>query len=379
VSGAPLLELAPLELAASLTIAGLEVPLAEVLAVATVRHGRREPDDQPTSSTLQLTLTGWAAPTVRCGQAVELAVDGAPLFRGQVSDLAAAFPDGVARLELTASGPLAAIARRKIGYGDWPAEVWSDRAARIMAEAGWSAYTIDPPRSDDVVWMAARAASETSVNAMLADLAITGAACICDQPDGSILLQPLSARHAAPDPHELAPELVLFAPTWRQALDVVNVAVVAYGPLEDSHTTTTRNPQSVSTYGERSTELATTFAAIEDAATRGLELVTRLAAPRWLVDQVSVLGLAATLRTGQRIMLSELPDGSPVGAAFVAALEGWAWTLAGDEWSTELALSDPARSGLTLEWSEAPPTLAWQDVDPACEWQTAYSVDDVEV
>ena len=81
--------------------------------------------------------------------------------------------------------------------------------------------------------MAARAASETSVTAMLTDLAVTGAAALCDLPDGTILLQPLSARHTRPDAFELPPEAVAFAPAWRQALDVVNLAVVAYGPLED--------------------------------------------------------------------------------------------------------------------------------------------------
>jgi hypothetical protein len=375
----PALALEPRSALCALTIAELVVPLTEVLAEVTIRHGRREPDDGPTSSTLQLTLTGWASSSVRCGQDVLFTVDGAPRFAGQVSDLAVGFPDGVARLELTASGSLARIARRKIGYGAWPAELWHDRASRIMAEAGWTAYTIDAPAPSDEVMMAARAAGETTVNAMLDDLAVTGAACICDMPDGAILLQPLSARHAAPDAHELAPELVAFAPEWRQALDAVNVAVVAYGPEEDSHTITTRNAQSVTTYGERSTELATTFAASDDASKRGLQLVTRLAAPRWLVDRASVLGLPLALRVGQLVRLVELPAGSPLGESFGAALEGWAERLTGDDWTTELALSDPARSGLTLSWGSVPPDLAWQDVDPSCEWQEAYSADDLEL
>jgi hypothetical protein len=374
-----MLELEPRATTCELIIGDVVVPLAEVLADITIRHGRREPDDSPTSSTMQLTLTAWAAPIVRCGQDVRLEVNAAPRFVGQVSDLAVSFPGGVPRLELTAASSLARIARRKIGYGDWPAELWQDRASRIMAEAGWTAYQVDAPPASDQVMMAARGAGETTVNAMLEDLATTGAACICDMPDGSILLQPLSARHAAAVSLELAPELVAFAPEWRQALDVVNLAVVAYGPLEDSATTSTRNAQSVNTYGERSTELATTFATSVDADTRGLQLVTRLAAPRWLVDRVTLLGLPTGLRTGMLVTLVELPPGSPVGSSFGAALEGWAERLVGDEWTTELALSDPARSGLTLAWESAPPELAWQDVDPACEWQQAYSADDLEL
>jgi hypothetical protein len=372
------LELEPRLAACELTIAGVSVPLAEVLAVLTIRHGRAEPDDAPTSSTLQTTMTAWASERVRCGDELAFTVDGAPRFVGQVSDLAVSFPAGVPRLELTAAGSLARIARRKIGYSDWPAELWQDRASRIMAEAGWSAYVLDPPDASDLLMMAPRAAGETTVTAMLADLATTGAACICDMPDGSILLQPLSARHAAASVLELAPELVAFAPTWRQALDVVNLAVVAYGPLEDSHTITTRNASSVNTYGERSTELATTFDSSDDAASRGLQLVTRCSAPRWLVDSASLLGLPTALRVGELVQLTELPPGSPVGSSFGAALEGWAETLAGEDWTTILALSDPARSGLTIEWRSLPPELAWQDVDPTCSWETAYSSDDLE-
>ena len=114
-----------------------------------------------------MTLTGWASDQVRCGQEVAFDYAGAPRFRGQVSDVQISFQDGLAVLELTAAGNLARIARRKIGYGDWPAELWIDRASRIMAEAGWSAFVIDPPDASDQVYMAARLASETSVTAML--------------------------------------------------------------------------------------------------------------------------------------------------------------------------------------------------------------------
>jgi hypothetical protein len=376
-----LLELADpqAEVAPVLTIGALVVPLAEVYAQATIRHGRAEPDDQPTSSTIQLALTGWASDQVRAGQELAFDYAGVPRFRGQVSDVAIRFPAGLAALELTGAGNLARIARRKIGYGDWPAEPWSDRAARIMAEAGWSAYLIDPPPPSDQVVMAARLASETTVNAMLTDLAVTGAAAITDLPDGVILLQPLSARHAASDAFQLPADEVAFAPAWRQALDVVNLAVVAYGPIEDSHTVSTRNASSVNTYGERSSELATTFAAIEDASARGLQLVTRLAVPRWLVDSVILFGLpAGELRPGRRAILSSLPLGSPVGSSFAAALEGWTESLEGDDWTTTLSLSDPARSGLTITWDTAPADLAWREVDPACQWQTAYSADDLE-
>ena len=102
--------------------------------------------------------------------------------------------------------------------------------------------------------------------------------------------------------------------------------------------------------------------------------------PRWLIDEVILLGLpAGELRPGRRCILTLLPAGSPVGGSFAAALEGWTETLEGDDWTTTLSLSDPARSGLTITWATCPSELTWQEVDPACQWQTAYSADDLEV
>ena len=101
--------------------------------------------------------------------------------------------------------------------------------------------------------------------------------------------------------------------------------------------------------------------------------------PRWLIEQVILFGLpAAELRPGRRVILTLLPAGSPVGSSFAAALEGWTETLEGEDWTTTLALSDPARSGLTITWQTSPPDVTWQTVDPACQWQTAYSADDLE-
>lgn len=366
--------------AVTVSLAGVAVPAWAVVASLTIRTGRADLLDPPTSATCSLSLLGSKSWPHGIEGGAELAIDvnGAPRFRGQVSDLGLEWLDATTSLlSVTGSGNLARISRRKIGYGAWPEEAWADRARRVFAEAGWSAYTIDGP--EPAFREAARAAGETTVSAQLANLAESGGAAIVDLPDGSVFVQALESRAVQasdPPPLVLDPSIVLYAPSWVQVLDVVNLASVAYGPEETSATTSQHNQDSIDRYGQRSTDVGGTLASSIDADRRATQIVTRRGYPRWVLPGCDVLGVITPV-IGRVVRLSKLPYPTPIGDEWQPMVEGWIDTLEGSDWITSLALSDPVASGLSLVWRDLPPALRWQDVDPACRWEDAYTLDNL--
>ena len=362
---------------------GVLVTDTAVLASLTVRTGRVDVLDPPTSSTCALSLVGdpsaWPA-GLAVGDALAIDVDGAPRFRGQVSDLSLEWLEaGAAELAIVGSGNLADVSRRKIGYGAWPEEPWADRVRRVFSEAGVApaAYLIDTP--EPVFHEAARAAGETTVNAMLDALSQSAGAAICDLPDGRIFVQALESRAVQagdPPPLVLDPSSVVYAPTWVQTLDVVNLCAVAYGPEETSQTTSQTNPDSVAAYGERSTDIGGTLASELDADRRALQVVNRRGFPRWIVPGCDVLGVVTPV-IGRVVRLVELPTPTPIGAEWQPVCEGWTDQLDGGQWTTSLALSDPVASGLAIAWQDLPTDLQWTEVDPAVRWEDAYTLEAV--
>jgi hypothetical protein len=362
------------QLIGRVSIGGRNLNLAGVTASVTIRFGRVDPTDAPTPSSISLELIDLAdAHPINCGDLIEVDLIGAvPRFRGWVTDLAQPWDSDTGTLELIGSGNLARIYRRKIGNADWPQESWSARVARVFADAEWTAYTVQTGADNPLV--ASRLASETTLGAELENLATTASAAIVDLPDGSILVQAMTARQAITTPVlVLPPELVLFAPAWSQSLDVVNITDVSYGTIEDQHTVTSRNDSSVTRYGERSASVGSTFALAADATTFGAAMVNRRGFPHWLVPTIQLAGLI-TPAIGALVMLRDLPAGSPVGSQWQPVCEGWVDTLEGDAWLTMLQVSDPIRSGMTLPWRNLPSDLIWQAVAPACTWADSYDL-----
>ena len=356
---------------------GVLVPDDAVIASLTIRTGRGDVVDPPTTQTCSLSLLRedeWP-PGMQAGVDLAIDVDGRGRFRGQVSDLALDWVDGVAQLSIQGSGNLARVARRKVGYGAWPQEPWAARVARVFSEAGWSQVVFDDPAP--TIQEAARAGGETTVNAQLDALSQSGAAAIVDQGDGSIFVQALSSRQVQagdPAPLVLDPSSVVYAPGWVQVLDVVNSVQVAYGPEEDSHTATSTNPDSIDLFGERTTDVGGTLASANDARARGAEIVNRRGYPRWVLPSLEVLGVVWPV-IGRTVSLSLLPTPSPVGAVWDPMVEGWTDTLDGDDWTTTLALSDPVASGVTLPWQQVPAFVVWADVE--CRWEDAYALENL--
>lgn len=361
------------QLIGRVSVGGRNLNLAGVTASVTIRFGRVDPTDAPTASTLALDLVDLAdAHPIACGDLIEVdLIGGAPRFRGWVTDLAQTW-DEAGHLSLIGAGNLARIYRRKVGSSDWPQEAWSARVARVFAEAAWAAYSVQAGPDDPPV--AARLGSTTTLGAELENLAATAAAAICDLPDGSVLVQAMTARQAITVPVlVLPPELVLWAPDWSQSLDVVNVVDAGYGTIEDPHTVTSRNESSVTKYGERQASVASTFALAADAGAYGAAMVNRRGFPHWLVPTVQLAG-EVTPAIGALVMLRDLPAGSPIGSVWQPVCEGWTDTLTGDAWQTMLQVSDPIRSGMTLPWRNLPSDLIWQAVAPACTWADSFDL-----
>jgi hypothetical protein len=363
------------QLITRVAVAGRELELSGVTAAATIRFGRVDPSDGPTASTLSLELIDLVdAHGIACGDLLEVdTAGGVPRFRGWITDLEQSW-DPAGRVAITAAGNLARVSLRQIGTADYPQEAWSARVARVFADAEWTAYTVQAAPAGNDPLVAARLAAQTTLGNELANLAATQAAAVVDLPDGSILVQAIYARQYLSAPVlELPPDHVLWAPDWVQTLDVVNVVDVTYGTLEDSHTVTSRNTESVARYGERSTVVGSTFASSGPAALFGGEMVVRRGYPRWLLPDVQVLGMVTPV-IGGLVLLTELPAGSPVVGSWQPVCEGWTDVLEGDAWTTTVQLSDSIRSGMSIPWRAVPAGVQWLEVDPDCKWTDAVDL-----
>lgn len=373
----------------SLVIGGAAVPLAEAIAELTIRHGLDSPGSGPTSSVLTLALTAWAGPRVRVADSIALDVDGAPRFRGLVSDVRASFDDPAGRVTIQATGLLATLSRRPVRYAasihvhfEMP-EKWEERAIGLFEAVGWDDYVVEPPHDIFAPTITALLAYPSLADgALLAthleELQGTIDSTVCDLPDGRVLVQAHVARAGLIDwaaVPELPADRVVYAPEWEQTLDIANVAVVGYGndftTPPSNGTQTSRNQASVDIYGERVLDRSDAVILDEtEAAWVGAELVRRRGYPRWSIPSCAVLGFY-TPEIGQLVRLVELPEGSPVGSTWDAIVEGWIDSLAGEEWLTTLILSDPAHSGIGMPWSAVPAGVTWAGLDPETPWYAA--------
>lgn len=228
----------------SVTLDGVAVPLADVLADVTIHHGRTDAFDSPAASTCQLVLDGVTFETTagfRVGGDLVLSVanGGAPFprFTGRVTD--ASLDDD--RLTVIAAGKLSELDQYEIGFASWPSEPWAARVTRIFAEAGLSSLLdLQAPAAIFNPTLAPRdlaqsAGGHVTLGDELAGLAAMVGAAVCDLPNGKILVQPLAERPFSsldvPGHHgRLNPADVAYVPVWSQVLPAGNIVTVTYTP-----------------------------------------------------------------------------------------------------------------------------------------------------
>lgn len=148
-------------------------------------------------------------------------------------------------------------------------------------------------------------------------------------------------------------------------------SVLTFGT--ESAYVTHRDEASISRYGERPVSVDTAFVDVLDADRRATERLQRAALPAWVIPAAPIVrGLE--LRVGYPVVISGMPASSP-STDWLAILEGWSEQIAGEEWTMELALSDPLLSGYFFSWSTIPPEWAWNELDPTASWYEAQSLE----
>lgn len=366
-----------------LKIAGATVPLAGVLADCTIRHGREDVTADPQAATMQLTLLGVThaqSKAFKINSSVVLNVrDGTgptvPRFTGVVTD--ASLDED--RLTLIAVGPIATLPRYVIGGTvDWPEETWSARVTRVFTEAGISStlVLVTPVFNPVLVMRDHLTAGDTTLGDYLAFLAPMIGAAVVDRPDGKILVQPIDTRTLA-TAVALPPALVAYVPTWLQDLPHGNRVTVRYTG-DQSQEVTVSDSASISAYGAVfPATIDTTFKLTADATTRANTRLARSAYSHWNMPAASLLE-PMDLAVGTPVLVDSMPASAPY-TPWSPILEGWTDSIAGDEWTMTLALSDPLDSGLTLPWNAVPVTATyhWDTINPTVKWSEALTLEDL--
>jgi len=367
----------------TLKIGDVWMDLAHVLASLDIHHGRADAFDDPSADTCQVTLLDVNKAFVRSFRMGEPMVvtmrDGAgpqvPRFTGRLTD--ANLADD--QLTLIGTARLSTLGGYPVGSGNWPAEAWSARVARIFAEAGLSAFLEFQPDPLFDPLLAARdaaTAGPTTLGDYLNFLAPMVGCAVVDRPNGNILVQAFGARVLTPAV-ALPPGLVAFSPPWTMVLPLGNVVTVRY-QADQGASVTVRDDASVALYGELPSTVDTAFENVADATTRANERLGRGAYAHWNIHEAPLLE-ALDLKVGTPLILSGMPPASPY-EPWTPILEGWTDSLAGDRWTMTLSLSDPALSGVSaLPWNAVPvtPAYQWNTIDQAVQWQAALTLDDL--
>lgn len=364
----------------AVTLDGVALDLnVSVLSDVTIRHGRNDVYEAGTPSTCQLTVLKVARAFTRAFQTgatlVVTAGDGvgaaAPRFTGKVTDGAV---DEDNRLTMIAVGRLSTFQQYDVGAGDWPAEKWSARVTRLFTEAGLAAILelVSNPAADPM--LAARVSADDGgakqLDQALDELAGMVGAAIADRPNGNVLVQAVNARTldalVVVDPYD-----VEYAPTWVQQLPIANVVTVEYV----GGSVTVQDAPSVARHGPRPLTIKTTFTSAIDAQARANARLSRSANPHWNIPTAPIVR-PLTIPVGTPVLVDKLPGSAPF-SPWTPIVEGWLDSIVGDEWTMELALSDPLASGLTLPWRAVPAAETWQTINQTVKWKDALTLSDI--
>ena len=365
----------------SITLDGVAIALAGVVADVVVHRGRDSVSAEPTADTCQMTFHDVAKAFVDAfdvGQSLVLNVrDGAgpelPRFAGRITD--ASLDDD--ELTVIGAGLLSTLRGFEIGASSWPAEAWSARVTRVFTEAGLASLLelhADPTFDPLISARDSATAGTTTLADYLAFLAPMIGALVADKPDGGIVVQAIGARRLE-DEVELAPADVAYVPRWEEERPAGNIVTVRY-QADQGASVTVQDDASIGRYGERPVTIDTAFQNASDATTRAQTALTRGAYSHWTMPSAPILrGL--DLKLGVPVVVSSLPPAAPHDP-WTPVVEGWTDTITGDDWTMELALSDPLVSGLALPWDAIPVADLWTTIDQATAWADALTLDDLE-
>lgn len=351
------------------------------------------------------------------------------VFDGRVTDVEAAFDNDAAApiVTVTAVDFTADLANIRIGDVPWTVEGFETRFNRVLALSGLDVESIiDPavaavPLSyqdvdaqpvadllkdytqsvDAVLWSAVHLSTGPYLRVegmatrppgfMLTDDGTTPPGTVVIGPAPASAQQAISACDVLRDPI-----------TWRQT--VADVATgVEVGWLEQTTdddgkpTTKDRVVRMIdgpleAEYGPRRASVDTVLAYEPDAVNVAESVLWRSSFVGWRVDGITVEDasivatdadavsmvlrlLDGTVRNGLPLILTDLPDWSPVTSGRVPLyLEGGSYTFDNGGWVLELAASDATGQGASVAWSELDSGWMWNEFDRAITWNDLNGV-----
>jgi hypothetical protein len=370
----------------SVSVAGLELDPAVVVADITIRSGRSRADDglSAASTTITVLSPDPSGVDVGIGDVLAIVVDGTPRFSGRIAEITRAALEDPAgsSYTLVAVGAIARLGRILIPLPR-PAESAAARAQAVFTAAAIP-IVIEGGQGDSYMLAVMGEPGDDPVSAseLIGGLMADTGAVVADRGDGTVLVQFLDSRISAdvwaPDPERTHVDL-----EWEQSDDLVNEIVVDW---PGGAPVTSSSPGSVTRYDRHSVKLSTGLGSHAAALQRGSSIIARLAFPSWQVGRVETWDSGILAHgIGALITLEPLPGSSPVpGSSWIGVLEGWIESYGPDAYgnlagSWELAISDRQHSSETLSWANvSPESLRWLDVNPETSWSEAVSNENLQ-
>jgi len=370
----------------SVTLDGVALPLDQVAADITIRHGRSSYYDGPTAATAQVTVLGATRSLVRGitlskPLVVNYSVDGAaakPRFTGRTTD--ATLDDDA--LTIIAVGRLSTLDGYTVGGYLYAQETWTTRVTRLFSDAGiLSALRLNVGTFNPVL-ISRPAGNPLGLAAYLDDLLGMIGGIMYDAPDGTITIESPGVR-TTDNPVHIGPDIVAYAPRWQKVLPGYNQATCGYGgPGLNTGTVTATDTDAVTLYGPRPvTVTPSEIANKTDAQSLVDSIVARQADPRWSTPAAVILD-PLDITVGQAVQIPQLPAAAPYGT-WTGIVEGWTDNIGSDgrsvAWTMELNLSDPALVGAPLlAWADVPTTgYAWDQINQVTAWDDATTLDTI--
>lgn len=351
-----------------------------------IRHGRDDADSQPEASSATLDL----APPFETDAMPGLLEIGAtvlvetstmtggtfPRFRGRITDLSYTWEEAGEHTpnrllgQVIAVGPLADLGRRVVGDAPWPQELDGARVAAVLEAAG---APLDPLFSDPgTVQILPRDVDSQPALDVATSTAESANGLLWETRDGEVRYADANHRRGIPVGLALDACDVLVTPMWKRSTEaLLNKVSLGYGPVPDEGEQArfiADRPDSVAKFGRYELSSETELANADDAAALGNLLLTRNAAPVWVMAElpVDVKGLdpARTdallgLDMHSLVSLTGLPRAGAAPTSAQLWLEGWTENLAWGEHEITLAVTGYCRTV---------PAPRWNDVDPGWTW-----------
>jgi hypothetical protein len=350
------------------------------------------------------------------------------VFSGYITDLSASYDTDVGGtvIKVVAQDVLAELSNRIAGDIPWPQETVAVRVKRILdAVSSTFPYSVDAVAA--AVVMASKDVDAQPAGDLLGDASRTAGAALwvaaavstgsflriedvdsrpatqVIQKDGDGVVRihpktPASFNGVVLSACDVELEPVVWNQTSREDSNVVAVqwidAVTTPGQWTQK-TVTLTNQISVDATGTRrvsiSTELATSAAASELAG----RVMARTSSPGWRIGGLQIdlrasepvepdlLALVMTVldgttRIGLPILITDLPDWSPISSPGVDVpcyLEGGAFSNEKGAWTLDLVTSDGTAHGASsYKWDQSGASWQWDQFDPAISWDDLRGV-----